>query len=228
MSTTRVPQLTRYLPLVQALFLFRGIPEEDLLALLRAPEVSIVRIPAGAPLLPQEGYAPLLGILLRGTAVVEKRGAPEDGPDASASTLRLSELGPGALYGMASLFLEEAQRPFPTCITALKNCTALVIPEDCFRGMLQQSFQLTENYIRHLTERIHFLNARIDGLILPTVPQRLLLYLEQNATNGSLYHSLTQLAQALNISRATLYRALDTLEQAGRIRRDGRRIALCE
>lgn len=227
MADLRVSQLVRHLPLLQEQFLFQGLPEEELPALLCMPGTHIARIPAGKPLLPQEGYAPLLGILLRGAAVVEKYIAPDD-PTAAAlpGILRVSELAPGALYGMASLFLGEAQRPFPTRITALKSCAALIIPEDTFRSMLQQNFRLAENYIRYLTERIYFLNTRIDGLILPTVPQRLLLYLQQNAVDGCLHHSLTQLAQALNISRATLYRALEALEQAGSIRREGRRIEL--
>lgn len=231
MPALRTSQLRRHLPLLREVFLFQGLEEEELLSLLRMPGIRLVRFAAGELLLPQEGYAPLLGLLLRGGAVVEKRGVPgaESGADSSpAGMLRVSQLGPGDLYGMASLFLGDVERPFPTRISAIKSASALLIPEDCFRRMLQESFRLTENYIRHLTERIHFLNARIDGLILPTVPQRLLLYLQQNAINGEVRHSLTQLAQALRISRATLYRALDSLEQDGRIRREGRRIELRE
>ena len=38
----------------------------------------------------------------------------------------------------------------------------------------------------------------------------------------------SRLANALNIGRASLYRALDSLEAEGRIRREGRRIFLIE
>ncbi len=36
----------------------------------------------------------------------------------------------------------------------------------------------------------------------------------------------SQLARALNLGRASLYRALETLEAEGRIRREGKRILL--
>jgi DNA-binding MarR family transcriptional regulator len=92
--------------------------------------------------------------------------------------------------------------------------------------MLRADFRLAENYIRYLTRRIYFLNDRIEELICPSTDQRVLLYLTQNAEDGRFTLAMTTLAQSLSISRASLYRALDKLEAAGRIRRDGRTIEL--
>lgn len=213
-------QANKYAGLLQDVFLFRGFTRAELSALLRAPGITVLRYTAGETLLCPACSLPQLCLLLRGAAVVEKQ--------SGESLLRMRELTPGAVFGIASLFLDETQRPYPTRITALKNASVLIIPEHTLQSLLKQDFRLAENYIRYLTGKIHYLNARIGGLILPTVPERLLLYLEQNAHNNSIVHGLTQLAQALCVSRATLYRALDALEQSGRIQRTGRTITLLE
>lgn len=213
-------QAKRYAAQLQDLFLFRGFSPQQIAGLLFTPGIGVLRFQEGATLLSQQSAAPALGILLRGAAVVEKQ--------SGQGFLRMSELGPGALYGMAALFLGGAQRSFPTRVIALRNCTALVIPEIVLRELFQREYRLAENYIRYLTERIYFLNARIDGLIQPSVPERVLLYLQQNAVGGEITHGLTQLAQALSISRAALYRALDALEASGRISRQGRHMRLLE
>ncbi|MDR1619838.1 MAG: Crp/Fnr family transcriptional regulator [Clostridiales bacterium] len=212
-------QLRRHIPLLQGGFLFNNRADGELATLLAGANATIRRYHAGELLMPgaHAAYA-ALGILLTGAAVVEKQSGD--------STLRMSELRPGALFGMATLFTPPHSPPAPTKITALTNASALIIAQGDFLKLLQSDFTIAENYIRYLTGRIYFLNARIEGLISPTAPQRVLLYIRQNAGGAVFTQSLTQLAQALHLSRATLYRALDTLEAAGEIRRRGRRIEL--
>lgn len=115
-------------------------------------------------------------------------------------------------------------------ITAKADTWALMIPEDSLKTMMRQDFRITENYLRYLTSRIRFLNKRIDGFVTPTTEARVLLYIENNAEDGvfSPKFPLTALADALCISRATLYRALDTLVERGMIERKGRKITVKE
>ncbi len=211
-------QIKRYAPLLHTVFFFRGLNEAELQPLLRFEGLGIQHYHTGEEIFSPTQASPMLGILLRGSAIVEKL--------SGKNPMRMSQLAPGSLFGLASIFLDQAQRVYPTKITASKDCYALLIPEDSLRKMMQADFRLTENYLRYLTGRIYFLNERIDGLIMPTVAERMLLYLQSNAQNNCLRHGLTQLAQALSISRATLYRALATLEEQGLIRRDGRLITL--
>lgn len=220
MSNLSDTQAKKYAVLLKDIFLFRGFTGIELAALLRTPGICVSRYAAGETLLSPSCSHPQLCILLRGAAVVEKQ--------SGESLLRMRELGPGAVFGIASLFLDEEQRPYPTHITALKNSSMLVIPEPAFKALLEKDFRFTENYIRYLTGKIHYLHSRIDGLILQDASERVLLYLEQNAKDHRMVQGLTQLAQALSVSRATLYRALNTLEQGGRIRRNGREIELLE
>lgn len=198
-------------------FLFGGFSEAEIVALLEQPGIGCLCFRQGEIILAEEAAPPALYVLLHGAAVVEKR--------AGEGMLRMNELEPGALIGLASLFAEE-EAAFPTRVSAKKDCELLVIPEHVLRGLLRSDFRLAENYIRYLSGRVRFLNSRIEGLICPTAEQRLLLYITRHAENGRLTQELTTLAQSVGVSRASLYRALDKLEQDNAIRRHGRSIEL--
>ena len=199
-------------------FLFHGFSQEEIEFMLSEPEIACRRYAAGEMILSPECGILALMILLKGSAVVEKR--------AGEGMLRMNELSLGSLFGLACLFSDAEAHQFPTSVTAKKNTETLTIPENALRRMMQKEFRLTENYIRYLTGRVHFLNDRIEGLICPSAEERVLLYLMQHAENGMLTQGITSLAQSLGMSRASLYRALYKLEQEGRIQREKRRITL--
>lgn len=209
-------QARKYQALLEQTFLFRGIPSEGLPLMLLRPGVFFEQYPADAVLLFPSPQAPRLHILLDGKALVTKR--------AGGQIVRMSELNPGALYGMATLF--SAGAAYPTTIQAQKRCAVLCMEEAVLHDLFVEDVRVMDNYLRYLTGRIHFLNGRIEGFIHPQAKSRVLLYLEQNARDGSYTGGLTALAQALGISRATLYRALDALEEENAIRRNGRRVEL--
>ncbi len=199
-------------------FLFHGFSQEEIEAMLSEPEITCRRYAAGEMILSPECGVSALMVLLKGSAVVEKR--------AGEGMLRMNELSVGSLFGLVCLFSDAQAHKFPTSVTAKKSTETLIIPESALRRMMQKDFQLTENYIRYLTGRVHFLNERIEGLICPSAEERVLLYLTQHAENGILTQGITSLAQSSGMSRASLYRALYKLEQEGRIEREKRRITL--
>ena len=161
-----------------------------------------------------------LGLLLAGRAQVTKT--------AGHTKLRMSELGPGSLLGGATLFGKGRQ---PTEIRAIGSCQVLFFPEGVFEAMLEADFGLTKRYIGYLTARIRFLTDRIESIACPTAADKLLCHLVQCADETGALHmpgGMDALAQSLGMSRATLYRSLNALEEAGRIRRQGRAIYLLQ
>ncbi len=201
---------------LEGCFLFRGFSRQEIEALLCVPGLICRRYAQGEAMLSPKSHAPVLMLLLKGSAVVEKR--------AGEGLLRMNELFSGALFGLASLF--DASHTFPTSVIASKNAEVLLIPESVLRAMMEKEFRLTENYIRYLTGRVHFLNERIEGLLYPSAEERVLLYLTQHAEDGKLTQGLTSLAQCLGMSRASLYRALNRLEREGKLIRDKRQFIL--
>lgn len=218
MSRSKNP--AAYADIAQKTFLFTGIPPEQTAALLNTDGVIVAHYESGERIRSRDDAESYLGILLYGEAAVEKRSGD--------SRMLMSVLSAGDLFGAAGMF--GATGDYVADIVAAKSAWVLHIPEAALIRMLRADFRIVENYLRYLTARIRFLSGRIDGLAQPNVADRVYAYLADNAANGvfSPDYPLTALADALCVSRATLYRALDALSEQGKIRRDRKTIALLE
>ena len=209
---------TAYGPIVEDTFLFRGIPQEELLALLGTAGVRVEHFENDQILFDREQNERALGILLYGSCAVTKEG---DGGSMPMSVLHATDL-----FGAASLFHNESD--YVARLTAKESTWVLLIPQEALSDMMRSDFRVTENYLRYLTARIRFLSRRIDGFLPQSVEERVLNYLRSRATDG-LYESewsVSSLADALCVSRSTLYRAMDKLVSEGKIERDGRAFRL--
>jgi len=202
--------------------LFAGLTNEEVSALLMpvdaGPEAYVGYFKPGERIYGPDAYEKSLGILLSGLAEVDKRGKD--------SRMLMSLLGPGDLFGAAALFSGSTR--YVADILARNATWVMLIPEETLAGMMRRDFRVAENYMRYLTGRIRFLSRRIDGLAEHRPEERLYLYLSGMAQNGvcTLRYPITALADALCVSRPTLYRALGKLAEQGRILRDGNTIAL--
>lgn len=218
MSRSKNP--AAYSNICQSAFLFAGLTGAETAELLNTPGVTVEHFEAGSPIRTRQDAIGSLGILLYGAATVEKR--------SETGKILMSILGPGDLFGAAALF--GAHDAYVADITATKSVWALIVPERTLTAMMKRDFRVAENYLRYLTARIRFLSDRIDGFAEGSVEERVMHYLEQNAENGVFCpgYPLSALADALAISRATLYRALDALTTDGRIRKDQKIITILE
>ena len=90
--------------------------------------------------------------------------------------------------------------------------------------LLGEEALLRRNYLTYLTGRIRFLNARLGSLAVGDTEGRVVRYLLSSLSYGVVECSASGLARQLGISRASVYRAFQDLEQAGLIRREGRAI----
>lgn len=198
--------------------LFAGLDEA---IVRRAAELAHVRAYApGETVFTEGGAARGLGILLEGRAQVHKA--------AGGSRVLMSVLEPPAMTGASCLFLPDASAV--TEVLAIKACKLAVFEEAVLRSIMRESFELAENYMRCLTGRIRFLTGRIESIATPGAAEKLMNHLALNAREGKLTLPLgyTALADALCVSRATLYRVLDVLEAEGRLHRNGKTIYITE
>ena len=98
-------------------------------------------------------------------------------------------------------------------------------------GFMKEYPQIAAGCMRFFCDRIGFLNRRLHTLSRSTAERRLADYLlsEFSTDSGNpevRVKSCAELAFRLNLSRASLYRALGVLEQSGMILRRGKLIAL--
>lgn len=180
----------------------------------------VASVPAGEKLMSSGDDARRLGMILSGEARVYKT--------AGCKRIFMNVLKEGEILGAAGLFQKDA-KPV-TEVVAVKSCKVIFFDENELKKLFISNFQLTENYLAYLTGRIHFLTARIETMGSASARDKLISHISASTTDGvyTLKAGYNSLADAIGLSRASLYRAMDALEAEGRIKRQGNKIEITE
>lgn len=192
----------------QQCFLWEGLPSG---ALEQIGEALPPPVPFGKGQVIDLPSARGLMLLLRGRVRAVYRG--ED----HAEHL-MKYLDAGQVFGAAGLFAEAA---CGSTVIALCDGAVQFFPEELLLQVWQQYPQAAIRYIRFLTERVQFLNRRLSALSESTAEDKLWHYLVQHCREDgtvALDRSMTALAKTLGISRASLYRCLEEMQQRGQLR----------
>ena len=139
----------------------------------------------------------------------------------------LNLLQSGSCFGVAALFAPAEE--YVTTITARKACKAAFISGETLAELFRQYPDMAMAYITFLSGRIQFLNQKIDSFAASSAEDavyRWLLAHQDEAGRVKVGGGFARLARELNIGRASLYRSLTQLEQAGRIVKHGAEIEL--
>ena len=159
-----------------------------------------------------------VGILLSGRGVIYSS-------DKERKAI-LRFIAPGDAVGVAGLFAEVAP---DTRIVACGDGKSemFFICREAFESLMNEETDgvFRTNLIRFLSDRVTFLNSRIDCVTGGSAERRLALFIKNSPVDSSgcvsLGMSITALAHALDIGRASLYRSFDSLQNDGIIKRDG-------
>lgn len=216
--------LSTCLPVAMACPLFEGLTPSEVSQCLSHPEALLCNVPSGQVVQARRpAGVPCLGLLCRGRIRVSKTVSGD-------RRILISTLEAGGLFGAASLFTQQPE--VGNELRTLAPCTVALFPEPLLEAWFRQDFRLTRNYLGYLVGRIHFLNARIAGFTAGSAESRLAHYLLGRLPVGAeagevaLTGSMMALAQTLDISRASLYRAVENLEVQGVLRRRGKVMAI--
>ncbi|MEA4932990.1 MAG: Crp/Fnr family transcriptional regulator [Lawsonibacter sp.] len=192
--------------------LLRRATEELLHRVTEANGASLSRFSSGQTVYSPQHFRRCLGVLLSGQLQVTK------------GTLTISRLEPGELFGAAALYSDAPE--FATTITARRSSRCLLLDQALVDRLLAEEPLIRENYLRYLTGRIRFLSGRLQSLAQSGAEGKLARYLLANGQSGTVTCPAVNLAQRLGISRASLYRAFDVLEESGLIVRQGKTISI--
>lgn len=190
-------------------FLFNGLSEAELL------QVKTLIGEAQMISKGEELYrCGALGIIKSGNATVKRN-------NETGNSVNMRTIGSCELFGAASVFGDW--REGSSSIKALENCEVYYINESEFQNLLLKYPTVSLNYISYLSDKIRFLNRRIDALAAGSTQNKLYEYLVSVSNSGRavLNISMSELARRLKIGRSSLYRDIDSLEQSGLIKRDG-------
>ena len=182
--------------------------------------VSIVTAKSGERLMTEKNFSRCLALIIKGKASVSKIGL--DGHRTVINTLQ-----EGDVFGMATLFYEEAE--YPSEITAEGELRIAVFPKELVEEAFSASPEFAKAYATLLSQKIHFLNKKLSAFSEGEAAEKLLRWIF-NAAGGEnefmLPCSVSKLAQMLGIGRASVYRAFEALSDRGIIARNGKKIVI--
>lgn len=206
--------------LVSKTELFRGSPPSVLTRILAVSDCTAAEYEKNEVIYDKTNFSRSLGIVLEGRLRVTKENADK-------RPIVMSTLQRGAMFGAAALFNSEPE--YATKITAIELSRVLFLPQRLIKRMIEREPDIAENYIRYLSERILFLNRKIYFLTAGTAEQRLAGFLLDNLAVGEFSEmpmTMHRLADALNMSRASLYRAFDELTASGAVSKQGKLVCI--
>jgi CRP-like cAMP-binding protein len=197
--------------LLEASFLFQGVPREGVdWAADRAHTEGAAQ---GTVLYAPERFQRSLGLVLSGQVRVTR------------GELVVALLERGDWFGAAALFNDREE--FPSTLTAVGACQALYLSQETVAQLLERWPAAAENYIRYLSGRIGFLSDRLNSLSAGTAEEKVKQFLLRQADEtGTVTASADDLAKALGLGRASIYRAFESLAEQGFLSRRGRTIRL--
>ena len=201
---------------VQHSFLFDGTPlTPAVLALLETcPQREYAR---GEEIFSPERFTRAAGVLLAGQAQVVKRHG-----------VVLNTLGPSDCFGVARLYTEDVR--YVSTVLAARTTRVLFLDAAALEELFRLDGAIGMRYIRFLSDRIRFLNRKVDAFTSASPEDRLVAWLLERAQGPAVEipAGYSALARDLGIGRTSLYRCLAALEEEGLIRRADREITLLD
>jgi CRP-like cAMP-binding protein len=108
-------------------------------------------------------------------------------------------------------------------ITARQECRIIYISEEDFKEIIYRFPAVAFNYIQFLTDRIRFLNRKIDTFSAGSTEGKIYEFLLSVCDGDGVVKknlSMAEIARRLKIGRSSLYRGIDSLEEKGLITRE--------
>lgn len=200
----------KIIKVLETSFLFRGIEEKELTDLLSHNSPELLQYKRGELIYSSESIRPLVGFVISGECeVIRER---SDG-----STVLLNCLSAGESFGILSVFSDEE---FPTRVLASRGCEIAFFTDEQIGYFISASGVINMNLITFMAGRIAFLNKRIATFSGSRATDRLAAYLLiEMAKYGkdSFPFSYVKCGEEINAGRASVYRAVASLEAEGLI-----------
>ena len=192
-------------------FIFSSILRKDALNILSEINYEVKSFSHGDSIYSPSHYEKKIGFVLSGECVINK--LKSDG-----SLVPLNTIKPGDSFGILAVL--SCKDEYPTQIVASRNSEILFIPQNDFLSILKKHSEVAMNVISFLSEKISFLNSKISTFASDNIEQKLASYIISEYKKNSKTEfpfNCKKTAESLNVGRASLYRAINSLSKAGYI-----------
>ncbi len=219
MKTEKI--IAKYKTVLQRCFLFDGCDSDKIAGILKDRGEAAVFSP-GETIFSPDNFRRAVGIILQGTAEAQKSG--------DNRVIVLNHFVPSMMFGAAAVFRNT--KNYVGSVVAKSRCRVLFLTGQELEEMFREDYLLVHNYIAFLSQRIAYLNRKIDGFTKSSAQEKVILYLQERAlaraSDAAVNFSATLAARELGISRASVYRVLDNLVKDGLIAREGNNLRILD
>lgn len=199
--------------------LFSGVPKEYVEKHFSNEKIHVKETAANTLAYSSKSSDLEVAIILTGSVRVY---IGEDGEKALIRTLNA-----GDIFGVANLYDEED--PFPTQIITATQARILFIDGTEFKAFIENDPTATKNYISFLSKKIVYLNKKLATLTAGSAEKKLATHIYEHQVEGVFsVSSLSELANILQMGRASLYRGIDSLIENGLIKRSGKTFVISD
>lgn len=208
--------------LLCSLFVFKNVTRDRIQALADSIKPEIKEFEQGELIYSPAEFSTKIGFVLNGTCTVERQRA-----DGGAIPLNL--LNGGDAFGVLSVFSDGGE--FPTFIRAKKDSTILFFDKKDVLFLVKNEPQIALNIMYFMGDRIAFLNNKLSTFSADNTEQRVakfLLYEHRRHNALSFGFNCKRTSEALNIGRASLYRAIDVLTREGILTLENKKINITD
>lgn len=146
-----------------------------------------------------------LGLLVKGKAHVYK--TLSIGNELLMATLEANEL-----FGLSCIWGNSEY--FPSTIKSITSCRVLFLSRDSLKKLFSLEPLILDNFMNCVSKKLLYLNDKIEMLAIPSAKERLLYVISQSCSHQKgIKINKTKLCKELSISRASLYRCLEQLQE---------------
>lgn len=195
------------IPLLSKSFLFVGLEDAELAEACDALPYVTKTFSAGDEIYTPTKFSNDIGIVIDGECLVER--VKSDGSHLPLNTLAVCDS-----FGILAAF--SCDVCYPTLVKAKKKSEVLFITRECLENLILHNPKIALNVIRFMGDRIAFLNDKIATFSADNVEQKLakqLLLISKNQDDTPFSLNCKRTAEIINSGRASLYRALSSLEE---------------
>ena len=203
-------------------FLFEGIEINECTKLLEDLKVSEKKYSKGDIIYSPNVFQRCIGFVFDGECLISRDSSTEH-------PIPLNTVKKGSSFGITSVFSQSSE--FPTVVTAKSFCTILFLDYEILSCLIHKNYTVAMNVIRFLTERIEFLNYRIAAFSGMSVEEKLInhiLGIHKRTGMTEFDFNKKHSAEAISCGRASLYRAMESLQTAGYVKFDNKKIYITD
>ena len=211
-----------YIEFFSKTFIFKEISENEIGNLLKLITPEIKHFEPGESIYSPSSFENKVGFVFEGECQIEKI-------KENKANIPLNKIAKYDSFGIVAAFACEDS--YPSQITAKKPATIIFITKSDVLSLIKASHQVSLNLIFFMSDRISFLNKKIATYSSDSVVQKFSNFLlnessKQNCLTLSL--NISKIATALNVGRASLYRAIDSLSEGKIIKLENKKIIISD